>query len=81
MPKKALLFAVAFMLYMNMNFVYAVSIGVSPGRVRFDNLLQGGYAERTVTIGHITDHSLTGVKALLVRLVNFPKKIAFQTAE
>ena len=28
----------------------AVSIGVSPGNVMFDNMLKGGYAERTVKV-------------------------------
>ncbi|MBW2975360.1 hypothetical protein KY366_06595 [Candidatus Woesearchaeota archaeon] len=38
---------------------YAVSIGVSPGRVNFDNLLKDGYAERTVRITTNSPQELT----------------------
>jgi len=40
--------------------VFSVSIGVSPGRVVFDNLLQSGYAERTVTISTNSEEILAG---------------------
>src|SRR3989338_479706 len=56
--KKLLLFALLFII--SLHSVYAVSIGVSPGRVRFDNLLQEGYAERTITITTNTEDILSG---------------------
>lgn len=43
-----------------MHSAYAVSIGISPGRLRFDNLLQEGYAERTITISTNTEDILNG---------------------
>ena len=36
----------------------AVSIGISPGRVKFDSVLKDGYAERTVTISTGSDEDL-----------------------
>lgn len=55
---KLSLFIIAFVLFGNLAF--AVSIGVSPGRVSFDNMLQDGYAERTVTITTNTEDFLSG---------------------
>src|SRR3989344_8019325 len=54
------LLLLALLLIISANSVYAVSIGVSPGRVRFDNLLQEGYAERTITISTNTEDILSG---------------------
>jgi hypothetical protein len=56
--KKLLPFALLFMLFTYS--VYAVSIGVSPGRVKFENLLQEGYAERIITISTNTEDILNG---------------------
>lgn len=42
------------------NSVLGVSIGISPGRVTFENLLQEGYAERTVTISTNSEEILSG---------------------
>ncbi|MBI3027832.1 hypothetical protein HYY70_07010 [Candidatus Woesearchaeota archaeon] len=36
----------------------AVSIGISPGRVRFDNVLKGGYSERIVKISTGSDEEV-----------------------
>jgi hypothetical protein len=41
-------------------FAQAVSIGISPGRVKFDNLLRGGYAERTVKVTTNSIDDITG---------------------
>jgi hypothetical protein len=38
------------MLFLLSGSVYAVSIGVSPGRIDYRNVLKGGYAERTITV-------------------------------
>lgn len=38
----------------------AVSIGISPGRVNFQNVLKEGYAERTVTITTSSDVAIQG---------------------
>jgi len=38
---------------------YAISIGISPGRVAFDNLLRDGYAERTVRLTTNSPEELT----------------------
>ena len=38
---------------------YAVSIGISPGRVTFDSLLRDGYAERTVRVTTNSPEELT----------------------
>ncbi len=40
--------------------VYSVSIGISPGRVEFDNLLRDGYAERTVIITTSSEEEISG---------------------
>jgi hypothetical protein len=42
------------------SFANAVSIGISPGRVKFDNLLRGGYAERTVKVTTNSADEITG---------------------
>jgi hypothetical protein len=42
------------------NYAQALSIGVSPGKVNFQNMLKGGYAEKTVTISTNSDQELTG---------------------
>ena len=41
-------FALAFMV--SINYVNAISVGISPGRVKFENVLRGGYAQRITTI-------------------------------
>ena len=40
--------------------VWGVSIGVSPGRIKFDNMLKDGYAEQTVTVSTSIDEIVTG---------------------
>jgi hypothetical protein len=40
--------------------VWAASIGISPGRVEFDNLLKSGYAERTLTITTNSEQTIGG---------------------
>ena len=53
-----LVFLVVFVVLLAANSL-AVSIGVSPGRVRFENVLKNGYSERTVTISTNSDEMLT----------------------
>ena len=53
-----LVFLVVFVVLLAVN-TFAVSIGVSPGRVRFENVLKNGYSERTVTISTNSDEMLT----------------------
>src|SRR3989344_7572997 len=36
----------------------ALSIGISPGRAVFQNVLRGGYSERTITISTSSDEKL-----------------------
>ena len=43
------------------NFVSAANIGISPAKVSFEDVLRGGYAERTVTVSIDTDEP-TNVK-------------------
>jgi hypothetical protein len=38
---------------------FAISIGISPGKVAFNNLLRGGYAERTIKITTDSQENLT----------------------
>lgn len=40
------------------NLISAVSIGISPGRVNFEKMLAGGYAERIVTVSTNSDQDL-----------------------
>lgn len=40
------------------SYVNAVSIGISPGRVRFDSVLRDGYSERAITISTGSDEEL-----------------------
>jgi hypothetical protein len=44
----------------SMHSAYAISIGISPGRVSFNDLLQDGYAERAVKITTNSDEVLNG---------------------
>jgi hypothetical protein len=42
------------------SYVDAISIGISPGRVQFNGVLKGGYAERQVAISTNAEETLTG---------------------
>ena len=48
------------LIILSSNSIYAISIGVSPGRVTFENLLRGGYAERSVRITTNSPEEITG---------------------
>ncbi len=50
MVRKDKILTIVLMLVILSSLVEAVSIGVSPGRVRFDNMMRGGYAERTLKV-------------------------------
>lgn len=43
-------FLLVLVIFSILNPVYAVSIGVSPGRLNFRDVLKGGYAERAITV-------------------------------
>jgi len=58
MNKKGFVVPMIFLLLLGV--AQAVSIGISPGRVEFPGLIQGGYAERTVKITTNTDDVLSG---------------------
>jgi hypothetical protein len=53
---KLLIFVLTLLIFVNS--VNAISIGISPGRVRFDNVLRDGYSERIVTISTGADEEL-----------------------
>lgn len=53
---KIMVFALLFLMFVNS--VNAVSIGISPGRVRFENVLREGYSERIITISTGSDEEL-----------------------
>ena len=53
---KIMVFALLFLVFVYS--VNAVSIGISPGRVRFENVLREGYSERVVTISTGSDEEL-----------------------
>ncbi len=57
--KKSFLIAIIVLLAC-MHSVLAISIGISPGRVRFDNVLEDGYAERSITITTNSEETLFG---------------------
>jgi hypothetical protein len=48
------------MLILLISQVLALSIGISPGRVQFNSVLKGGYAERQVSISTNVEETLTG---------------------
>lgn len=57
-----LFIAILFILSVNSLFissVYGVSLGVSPGRINFNNMLKDGYAEQYVTISTSTNEIVT----------------------
>lgn len=56
--KKILIFVLISLLLIS--FVNAVSIGISPGRLRFEEVLREGHAERTLTITTSSEQTLTG---------------------
>ena len=51
-----LCFALIFL--MSASYVNAISIGISPGRVKFENVLRNGYAERIITVSTASDDEL-----------------------
>ena len=58
-PKKFsifFIFIIIFMIYAS--YVNAISIGISPGRVKFENVLKDGYSERIVTVSTGSDDEL-----------------------
>jgi len=65
--------------------VFAISIGITPGRVRFDEVLQGGYSERIVTVSTNTDDILEGHLAVsgdLQEWVRFePENLTFRISK
>jgi len=44
------IFMILILFCINLSVIYAVSIGVSPGRLDFPNMLKAGYAEKLVTV-------------------------------
>jgi hypothetical protein len=56
-PLRLILISSVFIIFLS-NFAGAVSIGISPGRLRFEGLLREGYAERTITITTGSDDDL-----------------------
>lgn len=58
MKHKIWIYLLLFILIINIS--YAVNIGISPGRVRYQEVLQGGYAERSVRITTNSEVPLNG---------------------
>ena len=58
MMKKNKLILILFILLFLPQLTEAISIGISPGRVTFDNMLKGGYAEKTVRISTNSDKDI-----------------------
>jgi hypothetical protein len=56
MKKAYILFFITILLVLSVKNVYSVSVGVSPGVIAFDNMVKGGYAEKTVTITVATNN-------------------------
>ena len=62
-PTKLIIFSLIFLMYVN--YVSAASIGISPGRVKFENVLKGekgSYSERIITISTGSDEELIAKK-------------------
>ena len=49
-PVKTVIYVALLFVILSANSVYAVSIGISPAEMYFDNVLRGGYAEDTVAV-------------------------------
>jgi len=60
MKKRDILFFMILLIFfiLSIKSVYSVSVGVSPGVINFDNMLKGGYAEKTLTVTIATTENI-----------------------